>query len=185
MNHKINSKNLVLTALLCAMGIIIPVFSPFKIILEPASFTLASHVPIFIAMFISPTVALAVALGTSLGFLLGGFPIVIVLRALTHCIFAFLGAIFLKKFPNTLNSTKKSFLYSFIIGIIHSTCEVLVVIPFYISGNLSQGYYNNGFIFSIVILIGIGGLIHSMIDLWISQKIWTALPKSIIKKLIY
>lgn len=184
MSHKINSKKLVLTALLCAIGIIIPIFSPLKIILEPASFTLASHVPVFIAIFISPTVALTVALGTTLGFLFGGFPIVVVLRALSHGIFAFLGGIFLKKYPNTLTSTKGSFLYSLIIGLIHSICEVLVVIPFYTSANLSQGYYDKGFLFSIMVLVGLGTIIHSMIDLWISRKIWTSIPKSVINKLV-
>ncbi len=184
MNHNVNSRKLVLTAILCAIGIVIPIFSPLKIILEPASFTLASHVPIFIAMFISPSVALLVATGTTLGFLLGGFPIVIVLRALSHSIFASLGGVFLKKYPNTLTSTKNSFLYSLVIGFIHSICEILIVIPSYISANLAQGYYDKGFLFSIVILIGLGTIVHSMIDLWISQKIWTTIPKSIIKKLV-
>jgi niacin transporter len=71
-------------ALLIAIGFVIPVFSPVKILLEPASYTLASHVSIFIAMFISPFIAVVVSLGTTLGFLVGGFPPVIVLRAATH-----------------------------------------------------------------------------------------------------
>ena len=76
--------SMVIAALLCAIGIVIPMFAP-KIILEPASFTLASHVPIFIALFISPPVALAVSVGTTLGFFFAGFPIVVVLRAVrTH-----------------------------------------------------------------------------------------------------
>lgn len=183
MNNKINSKKLVLTALLCATGIVIPLFSPLKIILEPASFTLASHVPIFIAMFISPTVAITVAIGTTLGFLLGGFPIIVVLRALSHCVFSSLGSIFLKKYPNTLTSSKNSFLYSLTIGLIHSICEVLVVIPFYTLANLSQDYYDKGFLFSVIILIGLGTVIHSMVDLWISQKIWVSIPKSLVNKL--
>ena len=59
-----------------------------KIVLEPASFTLASHVPVFIAMFISPLVAFAVALGTTIGFLMSGLPVIIVMRALSHVVFA-------------------------------------------------------------------------------------------------
>lgn len=183
MNHNVNSKKLVLSALLCAMGIVIPMFSPLKIVLEPASFTLASHVPIFIAMFISPKVALAVAIGTSVGFLFGGFPIVVVLRALTHGIFTILGATFLKKYHDTLTSPKSSFIYSVSIGIIHAICEVLVVIPFYAFTNLSQGYYDKGFLFSVIMLIGFGTIIHSIIDLWIAKKIWISIPKSVINKL--
>ena len=72
MNSKINTRSMIISALLCAMGII-PIFSPIKIIFEPASFTLASHVAIFIAMFISLRTALFVTIGTTLGFFLGDF----------------------------------------------------------------------------------------------------------------
>ena len=69
MRAKTNTFTLALTGMLIAIGIIIPTFSPIKVIIEPASFTLASHVAIFIAMFISPQqVAVAVSLGTTLGF---------------------------------------------------------------------------------------------------------------------
>ena len=91
-----NTKTMVIAGLLCAVGIVIPMFSPIKVVLEPASFTLASHVAVFIAMFISPAVAVCVALGTTLGFFIGGFPIVVVMRALTHVIFAYFGAVYLK-----------------------------------------------------------------------------------------
>jgi niacin transporter len=84
------------SGLLIAVGIIIPMFSPLKILLEPASFTLASHVAIFIAMFISPGMAASVAVGTTLGFYFGAFPIVVVLRAATHVVFAVAGAMYLK-----------------------------------------------------------------------------------------
>ncbi len=83
--------------MLTAVGVIIPIFSPIKIILEPASFTLASHVAVFLSMFISPSVAVGVSIGTTLGFFLGGFPLVITLRAATHIIFAVSGSIILKK----------------------------------------------------------------------------------------
>ena len=45
-------RSLTISALLIAMGVIIPMVMP-KIMIPPASFTLASHVPIFIAMFFS------------------------------------------------------------------------------------------------------------------------------------
>ena len=69
---KTNSvKRLTISALLIAMGIIIPMVMP-RITIGPASFTLASHVPVFIAMFISPVVAIAVSLGTGFGFFFAG-----------------------------------------------------------------------------------------------------------------
>ncbi|MEG2915982.1 MAG: hypothetical protein RR839_06035, partial [Oscillospiraceae bacterium] len=70
------TKNMVISALLCALGIVIPMFFP-KIVLPPASFTLASHVPIFIAMMLSPSIAVTVAIGTTFGFLLSGLPIIV------------------------------------------------------------------------------------------------------------
>ena len=62
-----------IAALLCAVGILVPMISPVRIQLGPMSFTLASHVALFLALFISPAVAAAVELGTTLGFLLAGF----------------------------------------------------------------------------------------------------------------
>ena len=47
MQSKTNTFNLALTGMLIAVGIVIPLFSPVKINLEPASYTQASHVAIF------------------------------------------------------------------------------------------------------------------------------------------
>lgn len=79
-------------SILVAFAILIPMIMPLKLIIGPASFTLASHVPLFLAVFISVPVALFVALGTGLGFLLAGFPLIIVLRAFSHLLFAVLAA---------------------------------------------------------------------------------------------
>ena len=97
MRSRTNTYQLALTGMLIAIGIVIPMFSPIKVVIEPASFTLASHVAVFIAMFISPSMAVAVSLGTTLGFFLGGFPLTVVLRALTHVVFALVGALYLQK----------------------------------------------------------------------------------------
>ncbi len=93
MSGKPGLRTMITAALLCAVGIVIPLFSPIKIVMEPASFTLASHVALFVAMFISPFTAAVVTVGTTLGFLLGGFPIVIVARAATHIVFVLIGAV--------------------------------------------------------------------------------------------
>ncbi|AQS53499.1 Niacin transporter NiaX [Jeotgalibaca dankookensis] len=136
MKTKTRTRTLTIAALLIAIGILIPMVSPLKIILEPASFTLASHVATFIAMFISPTVAIAVAIGTAFGFLLGGFPIVISLRAMSHVIFA------------------------------------------YFAGNLSANYYDQGLLFSVMGLVGLGTIIHSMVDLELARIVWRAVEKN-------
>lgn len=75
------------TSILVAFAILIPIIMPLKLIIGPASFTLASHVPLFLAIFMSIPVAILVALGTTLGFLLAGLPLIIVLRALSHLLF--------------------------------------------------------------------------------------------------
>ncbi|MGL5245164.1 MAG: hypothetical protein ACRC7R_08345 [Sarcina sp.] len=182
MNRKISVKGMVTAALLCAIGIVIPMFSPIKIILEPASFTLASHVPIFIAMFISPMTALFVSIGTTLGFLLGGFSLVIVLRALSHVCFATIGALYLKRYGETIKSFKSSFNFALIISLIHGLGELLMVLPFYFGASLSQGYYDKGFFYSVIVLVGLGAVIHSMIDYGLAIYVWKAIPGRLINK---
>jgi len=166
---------LTIAALLVAVGILIPMISPVKLVLEPASFTLASHVAIFIAMFISPMVAITVALGTAVGFLLGGFPIIITLRALTHVIFAGVGSYILLKKPDILQSSIKTQFYSFFIGVLHAICEVAVVSVFYFGGEMTTAYYTQGFLQSVFLLVGAGTIIHSMIDFILAHAVWKSL----------
>ena len=172
-----------IAGLLCAIGIIIPTFSPIRLILEPASFTLASHVAIFVAMFVSPAVAISVTLGTTLGFLLGGFPIVVVMRALSQIIFATVGAFLLQKNKEWLSTGKKMFSFGMLMSLIHAAGEVAVVIPFYFTGTgLSASYYNKGFFVSVILLVGVGTVVHSMVDYGISLAIWKPMRKIVAQK---
>ncbi|NLJ57818.1 MAG: hypothetical protein GX339_03125 [Tissierellia bacterium] len=174
-----NNRGMVISALLCAIGIVIPIISPLKITLEPASFTLASHVAIFISMFISPATALFVAVGTAVGFLMAGFPIVVVIRAASHVVFATLGSLYLRKHPDRLKSFKSSQIFSMVIGLIHGIGEVLAVIPFYFGNSMSLAYYAKGFIVSVVLLVGLGTLVHSMVDFYLAQVIWKSVSKAV------
>ncbi len=167
-----------LSALLIAIGILIPLISPIKILLEPASFTLGSHIAIMIAMFISPASAAAVALGTTLGFFWAGFPIVVVARAATHILFAVMGAYILKKNPSILQSAGKTIIFGLGISLIHALAEVLVVMPFYFGNNMAAGYYAKGFLISVVLLVGVGTIVHSMVDYGLSLLIWKPLSKT-------
>ena len=47
-----NVSRMVLSAMLIAVGILIPVIAPIKILIEPMSFTFAYHVAIMVAMFL-------------------------------------------------------------------------------------------------------------------------------------
>ena len=178
-NHRnAKHKKLTIAGLLIAVGLIIPMFSPIRIVMEPASFTLASHVVIFIAMFISPTMALVVALGTTLGFFIGGFPIVIVLRASTHVVFALLGAFYLHKIATQRLSAAKMRLFSFVIAVIHALGELVVVSVFYFSGSISPAHLEQVFIVSVLLLVGLGSVIHSMLDFEIARVIALPLRKT-------
>lgn len=175
-------RHLTISALLIGMGIIIPLVMP-KIMIPPASFTLASHVPLFLAMFFSPGVAVAVALGTTFGFFLST-PVIIALRALSHIIFAVLGAWYLQKKPGIVLKDGKFTLanwkfqgFNFFIGVIHSIAEMLVVSAFYFMGNMPDTYYSEGYFYTVFILMGIGGLIHSLVDYNIAYFVAGTLSK--------
>jgi niacin transporter len=160
-------RTLTTAAMLCAIGILIPLVSPLKIIIPPASFTLASHVAIMIAMFISPVVGISVALVTCLGFFIHGFPLVVVLRALSHIIFVALGAVILKRFPKTLNSFKTMIPFALLIAIVHAIAEVFVSSLFYFQGTVTKSY-----LISVIGLVGIGTIIHSLVDFSIAVLVW-------------
>ncbi|MCL2033532.1 MAG: hypothetical protein FWG94_02245 [Oscillospiraceae bacterium] len=172
-----NTVKLAIAGLLIAIGLIIPMFSPVKILLEPASFTLASHAAIFIAMFISPVVAVAVAAGTTIGFFFGGFPIIVVLRASTHIVFAFAGSLYLRKISKGKLSAVKLRIFSFYIAVAHAVGELAVVSIFYFGGNLSAIHFEKGFFMSVLLLVGLGTIVHSMVDFEIAQIILYPLKK--------
>jgi len=161
--------------LLIAVGIVIPMFSPIKIVLEPASFTLASHVAIFIAMYLSPAMAAAVAVGTTAGFFLGGFPIVIVARAATHLIFSTCGAYYLYKTDRTKLTGISLRVFSLLVGLVHGLSEILVVSLFFYDGNMGAAYYQKGYLVSVLLLVGLGTVAHSMIDFEIAHVVVLAL----------
>jgi niacin transporter len=167
-------QSLVIAALLCAIAIIIPMFAP-RIVLPPASFTLASHVPIFIALFISPPVALAVTVGATIGFFFAGFPIVIVLRALSHILFVIVGILILKKKPDVMATIGSASAFGLFLALIHAVSEVTVVTWFYFGNSMTPANYEHGYLFSVVLLIGLGTIVHSMIDFGIAILVWRPL----------
>lgn len=162
-----------LSALLIAIGIVIPMISPIKVTIGPMSFTLASHVAIMIALFVSPTVAVAVALGTTLGFFLAGFPDVVVLRALSHVIWAFVGAFYVQKNPDLFKSLVKTLIFNLAIALLHAVGEIIVVIPFYYSAGMDV----QAFFYMVFGLVGLGTVVHSSVDFVISLIVWKALSE--------
>ncbi|MBP1042980.1 hypothetical protein I6N95_18355 [Vagococcus sp. BWB3-3] len=164
-------KKLTFSAILIALGILIPMIMPIKIVIGPASYTLASHVPVFLAMFISPGVAVAVALGTAFGFFLS-FPAIIALRALSHVVFAVIGAYILQKKPTIVSSFWQFQAFSALIGLIHAATELLVVILFTTGGQQTAGTF-----WVFFLTVGVGGFVHSMVDFTIAYYLGERLSR--------
>ncbi len=162
-------QSLTLSSLLMSIAIIVPMISPIKILIEPASFTLGSHIAIIIAMMISPSIALSVEIGATIGFFLAGFPITVVLRALSQIIFVYIGAIIIKNKPNLFHSNIKTMIFILLTGLIHASAEVLISLPLYTADSI---------IYHIFILVGIGTLIHHSVDFILSLIIYKILLKS-------
>ncbi|HLQ39767.1 MAG TPA: hypothetical protein VK118_02240 [Tetragenococcus sp.] len=167
---------LTLSALLIALAVIIPMVMP-RIVIGPASFTLASHVPLFIAMFFSPQMAIAVALGTFAGFLMTS-PFIIAMRALSHIVFAVIGSLYLQKNPRIVDDNKKFQLYNFVIAVIHSAIEMLVVAAFYLIGGSTQVSYDGNMLVFLFGFMGLGGLVHSLVDYNLAFFVVKPLSKS-------
>lgn len=163
-------QSMAITALLCAMGIMIPMVMP-KIIIPPMSFTLASHVPIFIALFISPASAIATTLITSFGFLLSTSPL-IALRAFSHLLFVVVGCLLLKKFVNIMQSPKTATLFGLLLSVLHGVSEALVVTFFYFGGAGDSSWYESGYAVTVLLLVGVGTIVHSMIDFGLAAVVW-------------
>ncbi|NMA37854.1 MAG: hypothetical protein GX942_06060 [Papillibacter sp.] len=178
MNRQLSVYRLVVSALLVAIGIIIPMVMPIKVYIPPMSFTLASHVAIFLAMFISPGAAVIVSLGTTLGFIFSGLPIDVWLRALSHVVWALGGAYWLKKFPGTMNKPLSSAAFCIVIGLAHGALELLVIVSLYFSGvsTMVEKITDAGFIF-VFFLVFAGAVVHSCADYIIASLIWLPLRK--------
>ncbi|MCL2396986.1 MAG: hypothetical protein FWC93_02870 [Defluviitaleaceae bacterium] len=164
--RKTNVFQLAATAVLIAVGILIPMVAP-RVVIGPASYTLASHVAIFIAMFISPKVAVGVTLGTTIGFFFGGFPLVIVFRAASHIIWAWPGALYLSRIDKFKIPWVRLRIFSFIIAVIHGAGELVAVVLFYFGTGFPEG---TGLVW-ILGFIGLGSVVHSMVDLEIANVV--------------
>lgn len=172
MSTKTRTHNMVLTALLIAIGIIIPIYFGFlRVILPPAfTATLMAHVPIFISMFISPWSALFTAIGTTLGFALSGLDPVVTARAGSHIVFALIGAFMIKKRFNLLS-------VGIVTAVLHALFEAITVYLFLSLGwSVAKG---DASFFSIAFYTtGIGTLFHDIIDFVIACTVGIALAKA-------
>ncbi|MDR4196804.1 hypothetical protein FO504_29555, partial [Bacillus cereus] len=91
---------------------------------------------------------------TTFGFFLTT-PVIIALRALSHLIFAVIGSWYLQKKPEIVLKNGQFTLanwrfqsFNFVIGIIHSIAEMLVVSVFFFVGNMPETYYSEGYFYT-------------------------------------
>lgn len=173
MNTHKKIQTLTMAALLIAIGTVIPGFMP-RVIVGPMSFTLASHVAVMIALLISPSIAVSVALGTTLGFFIAGFPFIVVLRALTHVIWAYVGAMYIQKHPNLFETPFKALQFNLATALLHAIGEMIVVIPFYYGAGMDL----STFVYMVFGLVGLGTVIHSSVDFMITLVVWKALSQN-------
>ncbi len=148
-----HTKEVVYGALLTALALLIPLaFGGFlSVMIPPFSATLASHLPVMVAMLISPYVAVMVGLGSALGFLIKLGP-VIAARAAVHAVFGGVGALAIRKglpFGPALMLTLP----------IHAIGEALIVLPF----GFSLGKAG--------LVVGVGTALHHLIDAMISLAV--------------
>lgn len=141
-----NTKDLMLGAMLTALSLLIPIaFGGFlRVYIPPFSATLASHLPLMLAMTVSPLVAAMVGFGSALGFFMTLGP-VIGARALVHIPVGFIGG----KVYGKSGSLGRALL---ITAPLHALGEALIVIPF-------------GFdLYTAFVVVGIGTLLHHGAD---------------------
>lgn len=170
MNSKLKTKDMVLSALLTAIGILIPMIftgPPFRIIAGPYTATLMAHVPVILALFISPAAAVFTAIGTTVGFFFTA-PVVVAARAASHIFFALLGAFLIKKNFNAL-------LVCLLTGIVHAVFEGIVVLLFFIGGTEVPSGYSIAIMTWITIL---GTFVHHIIDFVIAYIVARALKRT-------
>ncbi|MDK2784142.1 MAG: niacin transporter [Bacillota bacterium] len=153
-------RDIIYGALLTGLSLLIPLaFGNYlRVYLPPFSATLASHVPVMLAMLVSPAAAMLVGAGSAVGFLMVMGP-VIAARAAVHMLFGLAGALLIKQG----RSFRTALLAS---APIHALGEALVVLPF--------GFTS----YEALVLVGIGTLLHHAADAVISLAVASSLRLS-------
>lgn len=172
--QKTNTKIIAFSALLSAIGILIPLVVP-KIIIVPQvmTVTIGSHVAVMLAMFISPFSAVMVALTTTIGFLITTTPVV-ALRALSHIFFAILGSFLAKRFIKRFST---AMILNVLLALVHAAAEVLTVYAcMFIFKDLFPAIDNLAFYLGVLVfLITIA---HSIVDFMLAYSVYLPLKKN-------
>jgi len=61
--------------------------------------------------------------------------------------------------------------FSFCVAVTHAVYETLIVSIFYFGGSINTAYTQKGFFLSVILLVGVGTMVHSMVDFEIARII--------------
>ncbi len=163
------TKELTLTALLTALAIIIPMVMPVKVVMPPFTATLASHVPLILAMFLSPMAAVLTAIGSAIGFFFTFSPIVAA-RAATHVFFTLAGAYLLRKKAHPA-------LVVIVTLVLHSITDMATV---YVAAEFMgmKTLLNSHAMGYVQIWLGLGTAVHHLVDFFIAYLVMIPLCKA-------
>ena len=150
---------LVISAMLTALSVVIPLLPLPKIIIEPFSATPASHLPAILSMFISPYVCVCTSIGSAVGFLIALGSPVIALRAFSHIIFTLVGFVLIKR-------NVKLWLVLPVTMLLHGASEAVVAM-----------IYGSAFL-KIWMTVGVYTMIHHCIDFAISMVVLAGLKRA-------
>jgi len=123
---RIDAKVVALSGILTGMSIMWIAIMPVYIDLGMWSFTLFSHIFIFIALLIDPVTAILVTVGTVLGFFFKGASVPVLMRAGSHIIFVLYAAFFLEYVK--VDRLFKLIIFVLSTAIVHALFEALAVI---------------------------------------------------------
>lgn len=78
-----------------------------------------------------------------------------------------------------LQSMRSIVLYTVFLSFIHGVAEVAAVALFNWANGISITDYDNGFFTTVILLVGVGTLIHSLVDFTIAVLVWKPLQQII------
>ena len=100
-------------------------------------------------------------------------PVIIALRAASHICFALLGAVLIRKIPEIIEKPLPSTGFNGGLAFVHALAEVAVVSPFFLAGSIFKPeQLADGYVMSVLVLVGVGTFLHSLIDYTVSIMLW-------------
>lgn len=165
--------NLWISSIVIGMSILIPFYTPFKLVIPPASYILFSYVPVFLALYYSRRLALCAVFSMSIALYSTHFPLSIVAECLSHLLLAIIGSTYIKNHADILSSVR-----SYIPFCIRMSCLVALgemgvsMFIFFIKHDITPNT-----IFVAFILVGGVALVHSSIDGMIGYILYKGINK--------